>query len=295
MQQPNGGTSPADINAIFATDRDRGADTAAPAERQEQPRQEAPAQVPPPEAAPVQPASDENSSDAPRHVPLSELLAERKKRQETERLMSELQGRAAAYEQQFAHLNAQRQYQPAHPQQQQPQLPEQAPDPVVDPQGFQHWINATVNGRTQEVYLAAQSQFLNLSKSHAANTYGYQAVQAAEQFAAQHNVLGQFASQPDPYGALVQWFNSAQVLNQIGGDFAGYQERLRKEGADRALAELNKGRPPQGGNGQPQQQPRFPTTLADQTAAGQSQGNAPQSGSAMINAMFSPDRNRKAF
>lgn len=294
MQQPNGGTSPADINAMFASDRDRGADTAAPAERQEQPKTEAPAQVPPPDAASVQPASEESSSEAQRHVPLSELLAERKKRQETERLTQEMQGRLSAYEQQLGQM-LQRQHQPVHPQPQQPQLPEQAPDPVVDPAGFQQWINATVNSRVQEVHLAAQTQFLNLSKSNAANTYGYQAVQAAEQFAAQHNVLGQFALQPDPYGALVQWFNSAQVLNQIGGDFAGYQERLRREGAERALAELKQGKQPMAANGQPQQQPRFPTTLADQTAAGAQMGAASQSGSAMINALFASDRNRKAF
>lgn len=287
MQQPNGGTSPADINAMFASDRDRGADTAAPAERQEQPKTEAPAQVPPPDAASVQPASEESSSEAQRHVPLSELLAERKKRQETERLTQEMQGRLSAYEQQMQHLLS-RQHQPAHPQAQQQQIPQQAPDPVVDPAGFQQWVNNTVGTRVQEAQLAAQNQFLNLSMSQAADRYGVQAVRSAELFAQQNGVLGQFAQYPDPYGTLMQWFNSQQVLHQIGGDFAGYQERLRQEGAQRALEELKKGK-------QPQQQPRFPTTLADQTAAGVSQGNAPQSGSAMINALFASDRNRKAF
>lgn len=286
MQQPNGGTSPADINAMFASDRDRGAESAAPAERQEQPTHEAPpAQQA--EVAPQQPALDENSSEAQRHVPLSELLAERKKRQETERLTHEMQGRLSAYEQQMQQLLS-RQHQPAYPQVQQQQLPQQAPDPVVDPAGFQQWINSTVGARVQEAQLAAQNQFLNLSMSQAADRYGVQAVRTAEQFAQQNGVLGQFAQYPDPYGTLMQWFNSQQVLHQIGGDFAGYQERLRQEGAQRALEELKKGR-------QPQQQPRFPTTLADQTAAGVSQGNAPQSGAAMVNAMFATDRNRKAF
>lgn len=287
--QPNGATSADDINAMFSTDRDRGADTAAPAERpQEPPKQETPHQAPPAEQH-QQPVSEQNGSSEQRHVPLSELLAERKKRQETERLTHEMQGRLSAYEQQMQQLLA-RQHQPAHAQPQ-PQQPQPPPDPVTDPQGHAHWVQSQIQQGVAYAQQEAQRQFFNMSMAHAAERHGYENVRAAEQYAQQTGVLGQFRNYPDPYGTLMQWYGQQQMLSTIGGDFNAYQERLRREGAERALADLKKGN----GNGQPQQQPRYPTTLADQTAAGAQTGSAPQSGSAMINAMFSPDRNRKAF
>lgn len=286
--QPNGAASADRINAMFATDRDRGADTAAPAEQtQEQPKQETPSQAPPAEQS-QQSASEQNDGSEQRHVPLSELIAERKKRQETERLTHEMQGRLSAYEQQMQQLLA-RHNQPvqAQPQPQQPQPP---PDPVTDPQGHAYWVQSQIQQGVAQAQHEAQRQFFNMSMAHAAERYGYENVRTAEQYAMQNNVLGEFRKFPDPYGTLMHWYGQQQMVHAIGPDFGAYQERLRKEGAERALADLKKGN----GNGQPQQQPRFPTTLADHTAAS-AQGTAPLSGTAMINALFAPDRNRKAF
>lgn len=290
MQQPNGGTTPADINAMFATDRDRGADLAAPAERQEQPKPDAGQSAHQAEAQPPPPASEQDSSEAqPRHVPLSELLAERKKRQETERLIEEMKGRNSAYEQQLSQF-LHRQNQPVqhHPQQQQPAP---IPDPIVDPQGHAYWVQSQIAQQVNAAQAASRDQVLHVMEANARKDYGHQFMSEALQFAQQNGLVGQFTQYPDPWATLGSWYQQQKVVSTIGGDLESYNERLRKEGAERALAELKKGN----GNGQPQQQPRFPTTLADQTAAGAQMGSAPLSGNAAAAAMFASDRNRKAF
>lgn len=278
-------TQAAEINSLFSTDRDRGAESAAPAPEVAPPaKQEVPAEQ---AAQPTPAASEGQANEQPRLVPLSELQSERTKRQDFQRQAQEAEARARAYEQMVQNFQRQQTAQPQH-QQQQVQTPQQAPDPVVDPQGFQAWINNVVGSQVAAVQQQAHNQFLNLSKYGAAERFGLQNVQMAEEAAIQNGAAGYFSQQPDPYGALMGWWNQSRVLHEVGGDLTAYQERLRKEGAEQALAKLK-----QGNTGQPQ--PRFPTTLADQTAAGVQQGAAPQSGAAMINALFAPDRNRKQF
>ncbi len=284
MTQASGQPSEADsINALFSTDRDRGAESAAPAPEAAPPvQQDFPAEQ---AAQPAPAASEGQATEPPRLVPLSELQSERRKRQDYERQAQEAEARARAYEQMVQNFQRQQTAQPLH-QQQAPRP--QAPDPLVDPNGFQSWVDSRVEERVAQVQQQMHGQFLNRSKYDAAQTYGLQTVQQAEQAAVQNGAAAYFAAQPDPYGALMGWWNQSRVLHEVGGDLTAYQERLRKEGAEAALAKLK-----QGNTGQPQQ--RFPTTLADQTAASAQMGAVPQSGAGMINAMFAPDRNRKVF
>lgn len=273
-------------DALFS-DRDRGADHAAPAAapvKQDEPK----APAPDAQNAPAPAASE---SDNPGFlIPKGRLDAEAAKRREAERLNDELTGRLSAYEQQLRQMQFATQ-QAAQAHQSQPQQPQPPPDPVTDPVGHAHWVQSQIQQGVAYAQQEAQRQFFNMSMAHAAERHGYENVRAAEQYAQQTGVLGQFRNYPDPYGTLMQWYGQQQMLSTIGGDFNAYQERLRKEGAERALADLKKGH----GNGQPQQQPRFPTTLADQTSATVNVGAAPQSDSALINATFAHDRNRRAF
>jgi hypothetical protein len=282
-------TGSAITDAMFS-DRDRGADHAAPAAAPV--KQDEPKAQPAPDAQ-TAPAPAASGSDDPGFmIPKGRLDAEAAKRREAERLNDELNGRLSAYEQQMRQILASQQTaQHSRPQNVQPQQPQQAPDPVVDPQGFQTWVERSVEARVAAVQRQAHDQFLNMSEFSARRAFGDQAVNDAMQFAQRNNVLGAFAQYPDPYGTLVQWHQQQQVIAQVGNDPAAYAERLRQEGAQRALEGLKKGQ----GNGQPQQQPRFPTSLADQTSASVNVGAAPQSDSAMINAAFAHDRNRRAF
>lgn len=298
MTQANGASQGASItDSVFASDRDRGADFAAPAGNgQAQPpaqQQTGAPQVPPAQdatqqQAQTQPAPQDGQPAPSRLVPLTELQSERQRRQEEQRLRQEAEGRAAAYER-MLQTYRQQTVQP-QPQSQQPAPP---PDPLTDPEGHARWVDQRVNAAVIQVQQQQHAQMLNYSAAQAIARHGQDAVRNAEQFAIAHGVIGQFASYPDPYSTLMAWHQQQQVLQRIGSDPNAYEERLRQEGAQRALQGVRQGQPPAvGANGQPQQ-PRFPTTLADQTAAN---GQAPpQSGSAMINSLFDSNRARRAF
>lgn len=232
-----------------------------PAESQPQPEQQAQQQVSPEQQPPVDP-------NANRHVPLSELKAERKRRQELERLHMESEARAKAYEQMF-------QQQPQR-QQPQPQPQEQAPDPFTDPEGFYRY-------QARETQRQILNNTLNLSESFARRHFGSQIVDEAVQAAQQAGVSSQFLTAPDPYAALVEWHKREKALAKFGTDPEAYEKQLEEQIRQKVLAELKAG----GAAGQQPQQ-RFPGTLATATATG-TQG-AVLSDEAVMGDVFGSDR-----
>lgn len=274
----NDGTQPADDAGVMddVFDRDRIGDDApidggGPARDDHgrfAPRQEATTEPEQP-AAPTEP--EQPSSDQPdRRVPLSELQSERKKRQEYEQRFTQIQQEAAAreayYQQQL------RQYQ-------QPQQPPEDPDLFEDPDGF-------FKQRLDPIQQRLENTRLDLSEDRARERFGDDTVNEALQAASRMGILGNFAQGRHPYGELVQWFEREKTLNEVGTDPAAYREKLLQEARQQVLEEMKTGKSP----GQPQ--PRFPTSLADQTSAG-GQG-AVISEQGLMNEMFHPDRNRRA-
>lgn len=248
----------ADFAEVFAReDRDRGADTAAPAQREtvrddqgrfapkEAPQQEA-IQPPAPEVA-----SEQQEPQHGRQVPLSELLGEREKRQserklreEAEKRAIEYEARTKAYEQMLANLQK--------PQaQQQPQEP--PPDFFTDP-------DAAFNARMQPVIDQAANVRLDTSEMLARDKHGDAVVDAALQAALQAGINRQFISRKNPYADLVKWHESTKVYQEIGPDPKQYRDKLESEIRAKVLAELK------AGGTQPQ--PKFPGSLADATQAG---------------------------
>lgn len=232
------------------------------------PQQEAQAEVQPQAEAPPQPQPDPNAN---RHVPLSELLAERKKRQEIERLHIEADARAKVLEQ-----LAQRQPQ----QQPQPQVPQQVeePDPYTDPQGWAQFQRNQVTEMIRQNRAAMSQRF-------AVAQYGAEAVQAALASVPNHIANGFYETSADPFGDLMEWHKEQQVRKEVGTDLEGYRKKIEEEVRQKVLAELKAG----GANGQPQ--PTFPGTLAAATATGAQGGHLTEE--AAMGSIFASGRNRR--
>lgn len=256
--------TPADDAAILdsalSKDRDRGSDSAPPAS----PPPEAKTS---PEAPPASDGSDENSQ---RHVvPLAEVLSERKKRQESDRLYQEAQKRIQEYQDRVDSLL----------RAQQPQVQHQPdPDPYTDPVGAMQTVQ-------QRLSAEFDNRLLNMNQAVAERMHGKQVVAEALNAALQAGIANQFRSKPDPYGELVSWHKREQALAKIG-DPDNYEKSLRDKLRQEILAELK------GGAGQQQQ--RFPGTLADSTPAGP-QGSLPPTDGQILGRLFDSNRQRRAL
>lgn len=214
-----------------------------------------------------QPPPDPNAN---RQVPLSELMAERKKRQEIERLHIEAEARAKAYEQM-------QQHQPR--QQPQPQAqPEEVPDPYTDPQGWAQHLQNTF-----------QKQMLDnramISRRMAERQYGADAVQQAVTTVPAGIANQLYANSPDPYGDLMEWHKEQQVRKEVGTDLDAFKKKIEEEVRQKVLAELKAG----GANGA--QPPKFPGSLANATATGE-QG-AMLTVEAAMDGVFASSRDRR--
>lgn len=195
-----------------------------------------------------QPQPNEQPQQQPRQVPLSEVQAERKKRQEREadlaardRELAEMRGQMAAFQQIM-----QRQAQPA-PQPQKQEAP--PPDPYDDPAAFaayqarqvfqsQFQPFADQSRQQQEQF---QSVVNNLNRGMAEVQHTPKAVEAAEEAfntAAARGLIDplehrRINSAPNPYAAAVDWHKRQQTHERIGGDpdkwFSSEFERRAKE------------------------------------------------------------------
>lgn len=276
-----------DFNDVF--DRESGAtETAAPAAdgvpRDDQGRfapkaADAAPEVPPteaPQAAP-EPAEDRNAN---RHVPLSELLAERERFRKEKTLREELEKRATEHEnrartlEQLMQQQVQQRQAPQQPVQQQP-----APDPYTDPEGWaQH--------QEQQQFIARRHDIANMSEAFARRTLGVEIVEKAKAWALQTPGAAQhfFMRAADPYGELVDAYKRQEAMQRIGPDPDAYEKQMKAKLREEILAELK--------TGQGKPQPRFPGTLADATASG-AQGQH-LTDEAVAAELFATGRNRRA-
>lgn len=285
------------VDEIFASDRDRGADSAAPE----------PSVTPPPEvkaeaSAKVETTTekvddkddDDGSSkqyrdpETGRFVPLTELKTERSKRQEEARLRTEAETRAARAE---AALDEARrlwtlQQQPQHQQhvQHEPTVPD---DFWNDPNRFlsqtlqqqEQRIRAEIQRErileriedTREQMMATHKDFEELEKAF---------VEAAEQ---SPNLLAAMAQARNPAKYAYETAKRLKFLSDVGQEPDNYVQRIREEERKKVLEELKLG---------PSQTQRFPGTLSDAPAAG-AQGRV-LSDAAIVDDVFASDRRRRA-
>lgn len=226
---------------------------------------------------PIEPVSEPVSSqeksperEASHHVPLSELKAERKRRQEFEQQLVEARARASAMEQ----LLQQQQYRAPAPVQQ-PQ--EEVPDAFIDPQGYVNHVLGQERGRQRE-------QILNIYEDMTRAKFGDEKVTAAFQAAQAAGIIPRLVQQSNPWSALMSWHQDHVVKQEIGSDFEAYKKRIADDAVAKALEGLKTG------ESAPKQ--RFPGSLATATATG-TQG-AVLSDEAIAADVFGSTRRRKA-
>jgi len=214
-------TGPTTIHDLFASATPAAPPAALP-EAQPAPIQPQPVVTPAPDQVPaVAPPMAPQGQPEPqpvRQVPLPELLEERRRRQEAERL-------ALNYQQLIE----------AQQRQQQPQP--QPIDPVVEP---------------ERAFAALQNQMHHMAIHTRANTsemivrqqLGNEVVDKAVEAARQAQLGEHFLTRPNPYGELIEWYRGQQVAREVGPDPAAYRAKVRAEERAAVLAELKAGAQP---------------------------------------------------
>jgi len=266
------------LDSVFASDRDRGADSAAPEKEAPpplEPKQEA--ETPKEDQQPTEGDSSKQYRDPEtgRFVPLTELKTEREKRQEEARLRAEAERRAVALE---AQLEEARRYW-ANQQQttsaQQKQAAPEPPDPYVDPEGYFRFMEAQRQEREFHTRVHLSEELMRSRHSD------YDAAEEAFRRVAVNDpsLVRQLASHPVPAKFAYEVGKRILANNRIGPDPDAFEKRIREEERQKVIAELKAG---------PKTTQRFPGTLADSMAASE-QGSA-QSDEAMLGDVFSSTR-----
>lgn len=178
------------------------------------------------------------------NVPLSALLDERDRRKAEA-------DRASMLEEQIARMTQSQQQQT------------QAPDPLEDPEAFGSYIQ-------QQVQQNAVNTTLNMSEVMARQSYGDEAVNAAQQWGRQRmqTDLGfqrRVIGSPHPYQTVMSEFQREYALHKLDNDPSGVDDFLAWKAAQTQLTD-------------PQQQPAPPGTQRT-TAPPRSIASAPSAGS----------------
>lgn len=282
------------VDEIFASDRDRGADSAAPEPSVTPPSEvkaEAPAKV---ETTPekVEDGDDGSSKqyrdpETGRFVPLTELKTERAKRQEEARLRSEAEMRAARAEaavEEARRLWALQQQPQQHFQQQQPE--QQSEDFWTDPNRF---LASQLQAHEQRIRaeMARERLLERIADSREqmmATHKDYEDLERVfvENAQSSPGLLHAMAQARNPAKFAYESAKRMKFLADVGSEPDGYVQRIREEERKKVLEELKLG---------PPQTQRFPGTLSDAPAAG-AQGRV-MSDAAIVDDVFASDRRRR--
>lgn len=225
----------------------------------------------------AEPAKTPSPTDPSHRVPLSEVLAERKQRQEQTKAREEAEARAQRLEQQVADLiklSGSKAGQEAAPE------APKAPDFYENPEGF-------IASQLQQIEWQRRNDLAHLSERRAIKAHGKEVVDAAYEAAKAAGLSDQFARSPDPYDDLVEWHSKAKAFAEVGDDPKAFESRIREQVRAEVLAELKAGGP-----GAAAAASKFPQSLASATAQGE-QGAQLTVETAMAQ-VFDSGRNRRA-
>lgn len=155
---------------------------------------------------------------------LNAILAEREKRQAAE-------ARAADLERRLAEAQQSAQAQP-----QQKPAPRPRPDPVMDPDGFNDWIE-------ERLYLQREAS----SQAIAVGAHGLEAVAAAERalnaaVMSDPGLAQTVRNHPDPYGFAVAWHKRQALQSELAG-VSSMDELIEREAAKRGYIRAGSGQP----------------------------------------------------
>ena len=255
------------LDEVFSTSRDRGGNEAPP-----EPEAEVTPVTPEtpvdtdPKAAEPEPAAKPDA----RHVPLSELLAERGKTKEARAAKDSMELRLAELERRLASSQTPQQQQG---QQGQTQVAKPKPDFFENPEAF-------VQSQIAEDRFQARNRELAREERSVRKQHGDALVNEAFAAAQQTGMLARFQQDSDaPWEDCLEWYTNHKALTEIG-DPSAYRERVRQE----VLAELKAGTAPKTAQ-------RLTGTLASATAAGNDQTGI-LTDEAMMGQVFGSNRRR---
>jgi len=188
----------------------------------------------------------EQVQDQPRTVPLPELIEERKRRQEAEKVFKAQQAELAQLKEMVQGLyqqNPQQRQQHADPYSQQQQA--QQPDPFDDPHAYaQYLAQQAAQQARHETRQQLLSERLDQSEQRARESFGDGVVDEAFEAAAQAGIAQAFVNKPDAYGELVRWHNAQRLSSEIGDDPESYKKQLRDQIRQEVIAEMKQGQSP---------------------------------------------------
>lgn len=162
------------------------------------------------ETAAEKPVVDDNAPLVPSWR-LREINEEKRRAtEEAERLKAEL-----------AQL---RQAQPRQQEQPKPAEKVAKPDPLIDPDGYEKYLEAKVeekllNNQRESSLLAAHGKYKN----------EFEEAYAAAQKAVDPALKARMQVSRDPGETLIQWHREQKTRQEIGGDLNAYKQRLRDE------------------------------------------------------------------
>ena len=251
-----------------------------PLEVLEQPPTEA---APPPEApieevsppvppAPPAPGPDVQTIDG---IPVAKYMALRDKERQTQAEIQHLRQQLQRYS----------------------QPPQELPDPLTDPRGYENYIAQQIDQRLAQSRREFDEYRYADSEERAADRYGRELVEEAFAAFQQANMQDpsmwhRFHASRDPWGQMVNWYNQAKLMSQIGDDPDAWVERRFAEiqAAKAAQAQARGSSPPPA--------PGTPFRGGPRRAPVSSLSNAPPSGvrtqavatgpSATFDSMFKP-------
>jgi hypothetical protein len=163
-----------------------------------------------PETTPEKPVVDDNAPLVPSWR-LREINEEKRRAtEEAERLKAE--------------LAALRQAQPRQQEQPKPAEKPTKPDPLIDPEGYEAYLEAKVeekllNNQRESSLLAAHGKYKN----------EFEEAYAAAQKAVDPALKARMQISRDPGETLIQWHREQKTRQEIGGDLNAYKQRLRDE------------------------------------------------------------------
>ncbi|MEL6584054.1 MAG: hypothetical protein AAFQ36_09500 [Pseudomonadota bacterium] len=168
-----------------------------------------------PEAAP--PAAE--VKEEPHSVPITAMLDEREKRQETQR---QLEQERQARERLEAHFR----------QQQLEAQKQEAPDWYENPQ-------AALSHHMQQQQVQEHNRFLNQSQFFAEREYGKELIAEAQAWIAEDPRRGQqFMDHPSPWHAVAEAFKAQKAVQQIGPDPEAWMREKEAELRQSIMAEM---------------------------------------------------------
>lgn len=115
-----------------------------------------------------------------------------------------------------------------------PQEPENVPDPIDDPSGYNAYVQKAIASAVNDAGASFNDRLLNMSEAYATRAHGVEAVEAAKEWALAQpdSVKAEIVSQADPYEYAVQQHQRHTLTQQIADPkvLAEFQRFLADKG-----------------------------------------------------------------